>query len=132
MLLGQGESQEIDDIGLANQVWNGLSVDAADSLANLIGRMHMVGPPVPKAVPRHARKTGKLSRQVSGRLYTVGRTVDVVARTHHGDKVAIVRFLEKKHRPLDRRTPLKMARAGSAGADAVINMLRRPEAGFAA
>ena len=68
---------------------------------------------------------------MSERLYEVSRVLDAVSRTYHGDKAAIARFLEKPHRLLGGHTPLGMARSSSAGAEAVINMLRRAEAGFA-
>ena len=68
---------------------------------------------------------------MSERLYEVSRVLDAVSRTYHGDKAAIVRFLEKPHRLLGGYTPLEMAQSSSAGAEAVINMLRRAEAGFA-
>ena len=65
------------------------------------------------------------------RLYEVGRVVDAVSRAYHGDTAAIVRFLNRPHQLLGGRTPLAMAQSSSAGADAVINLVRRADAGFA-
>ncbi len=132
MLLGLKAPQQIDDIGLAERVSNGLRVASAESLASLVGRMHVVGPLIPEATLRRAKKNRKaLSREMSERLYEVSRVLDAVSRTYHGDKAAIARFLEKPHRLLGGHTPLEMAQSSSAGAEAVINMLRRAEAGFA-
>ena len=132
MLLGLKAPQRIDDIGLAERVSNGLSVDSAESLASLVGRMHVVGPLVPEATLRRAKKYRKpLSRKMSERLYEVCRVLDAVSRTYHGDKAAIVRFLERPHRLLGGYTPHEMARSGSAGVEAVVNMLKRAEASFA-
>ena len=132
MLLGLKAAQTIDDVGLAERVSSGLRADSADSLARLVGRMHVVGPLIPEATLRRARKNRKpLSREMSERLYEVSRVVDATSHAYHGDEAAISRFLEKRHRLLGGRTPLQMAQSSSAGAEAVINLLRRAEAGFA-
>ena len=68
---------------------------------------------------------------MSERLYEIGRVVDAVSRAYHGDTPAIVRFLNAPHPLLAGRSPLDMAQSSSAGAEAVINLLRRAEAGFA-
>lgn len=131
MLLGLKATRPIDDIALAERVSSGLSVDSAEALASLIGRTHVVGPLIPEATLRRARKDGKaLSREMSERLYEVSRVVDAVSRTYRGDRAAIARFLEKPHRLLGGLTPLEMAQSSSAGAEAVINMLHRAEASF--
>ncbi len=132
MLLGLKTTRAIDDIGLAEHVSSGLSADSADALVSLIGRAHIVGPLIPEATLRRARKNGKvLSREMSVRLYEVSRVVDAVSRTYQGDRAAIARFLERPHRLLGGRTPLEMTQSSSAGAEAVINMLRRAESSFA-
>ncbi len=132
MLLGLTAPQQIDDFGLAERVSNGLRPASAETLASLIGRMRVVGPLIPEATLRRARKDRKpLSREMSERLYEVSRVLDAVSRTYHGDKAAIVRFLEKPHRLLGRYSPLELARSSSAGVEAVISVLRRAEAGIA-
>ena len=132
MLLGLKAKKPIDDIGLAEHVSKGLRVASAETLAGLIGRVNIVGPLIPEATLRRAKKNRKaLSREMSERLYEVGRVVDVVSRVYHGDQAAIARFLEKPHKLLGGRTPLSMAQSSSAGAEAVINLLRRADAGFA-
>lgn len=76
-----------------------------------------------------ARKA--LSRQLSERLYEVGRVVDAVSRAYHGDRAAIEAFLNRPHPLLEGETPFDMARSNSAGAEAVLNLIRRAEAGVA-
>lgn len=132
LLLGLTSVRPLDDIDLAEHISTGLPVASAEALADLIGRTHIVGPLIPEATLRRAKKSRKaLSREMSERLYEVSRVVDAVSRTYHGDTAAISRFLEKPHRLLGGRIPLAMAQSSSAGAEAVINMLRRAEAGFA-
>lgn len=122
----------LDDVGLADLVSNGLPVRASEALSTMIGRAQVVGPLIPEATLRRAKKDSKpLSREMSERLYEVSRVIDVVSRIYHGDRDAIARFLATPHNLLGGRTPLAMAQSSSAGADAVINLLRRADAGFA-
>ena len=130
-LLGLTSSAALDDIYLADQVSKGLRAASADALSAVLGRASVVGPLIPETTLRRAKKERKpLSREMSERLYEVGRVVDAVGRIYHGDEAAISRFLNRPHRLLGGKSPFEMARSSSAGADAVINMLKRAESGF--
>lgn len=132
LLLGLKNDAPIDDIGLADHVAKGLRVASAEALGAILGRTSVVGPVIPEATLRRARKSRKpLSREMSERLYEVGRVVDAVSKTYHGDSAAISRFLKRPHQMLGGRAPLEMAQSSSAGAEAVINLLRRADSGFA-
>ena len=72
-----------------------------------------------------------LPREHSERLYELSRAVDTVSRAFHGDEGRVAAFLTRPHPLLDGETPFDLARSSSAGADAVLNMLRRAEAGVA-
>ncbi|QYF86563.1 antitoxin Xre/MbcA/ParS toxin-binding domain-containing protein [Brevundimonas sp. PAMC22021] len=131
-LLGLKDGAVLDDIALADQVSRGLKPTSAAALGEVIGMPHVVGQLIPEATLRRARTNRKpLSREMSERLYEVGRVVDAVSRVYHGDTAAIARFLNRPHPLLNGRTPLSMAQSSSAGADAVINLVRRADAGFA-
>ena len=131
-LLGLNDNETMDDVALAERVSQGLKPAAAAALGQVIGMPHVVGKLIPEATLRRARTSRKpLSREMSERLYEVGRVVDAVSRAYHGDTAAIVRFLNRPHQLLGGRTPLAMAQSSSAGADAVINLIRRADAGFA-
>ncbi len=132
MLLDLDGAGTLNDIGLAAQIAKGLRVASAEALGALLGRASVIGPLIPEATLRRARKDRKaLSREMSERLYEVSRVLDVVGRTYHGDADAIERFLGTSHPLLDGASPLDMARSSSAGAEAVINLVRRADAGFA-
>ena len=67
----------LSDVQLARRVSGGLLPRAAMALAEVLGRNRVVGPVVPEATLRRVRKAGKpLSRELSERLYEVGRVVD--------------------------------------------------------
>ena len=120
------------DVQLAQRVSGGLLPQAATALAEAIGRSRVVGPVVPEATLRRVRKAGKpLSRELSERLYEVGRVVDALGRAYHGEADAIDTFLHRPHPLLDGETPFDMARSSSAGTEAVLNLIHRAEAGMA-
>ena len=132
MLLAIDEADILNDVQLARIVSGGLLPASAIALAEVLGRNRVVGPVVPEATLRRVRKAGKaLSRQLSERLYEVGRVVDAVSRAYHGDRDAIEAFLNRPHPLLDGETPFDMARSSSAGTEAVLNLIRRAEAGTA-
>ena len=131
-LLAIDEPDALSDVDLARRISRGLLPLAAATLAEVLGRNRVVGPVVPEATLRRARRARKpLSRELSERLYEVGRVVDAVGRAYHGDRDAIDMFLNRPHPLLDGETPFDMARSSSAGADAVLNLIRRAEAGMA-
>lgn len=131
-LLAMDRPDLLSDVQLARRVSEGLAPRAAVALAEVLGRKRVVGPVVPEATLRRVRKAGKaLSRELSERLYEVGRVVDAVSRAYHGDREAIDTFLNRPHPMLEGETPFDMARSSSAGTEAVLNLIRRAEAGIA-
>ena len=128
------EGPEMDgEVQLALRVARGLRPRSANALAKLLGTHRVIGPVIPEATLRRARKARKtLSREHSERLYEMGRVVDAVCRVYRGDRRAIEAFLGRRHPLLEGETPLDLARSGSAGADAVLNLIRRAEAGMVA
>ena len=131
-LLAIDEADFVGDVQLARIVSDGLLPASAIALASVLGRNRVVGPLIPEATLRRARKARRaLSRQLSERLYEVGRLVDAVSRAYHGDRDAIDAFLNRPHPLLDGDTPFDMARSSSAGTEAALNLIRRAEAGVA-
>ena len=131
-LLAIDQPDLLGDVQLARRVSGGLAPRAAVALAEVLGRKRVVGPVVPEATLRRVRKARKpLSRELSERLYEMGRVVDAVSRAYHGDRDAIDTFLNRPHPLLEGETPFDMARSSSAGMEAVLNLIRRAEAGIA-
>ena len=131
-LLAIDQPDLLSDVQLARRVSGGLAPRAAMALAEALGRKRVVGLVIPEATLRRVRKAGKpLSRDLSERLYEVGRVVDAVSRACHGDRETIDTFLSRPHPLLEGETPFDLARSSSAGAEAVLNLIRRAEAGVA-
>lgn len=121
-----------NEVQLALSVSNGLLPRSAQALARLLGANRVIGPMIPEATLRRARKAGKpLSRVHSKRLYEVGRVVDAVSCAYRGDRNAIEVFLDRANPLLEGNTPLDLARSSSAGAEAVLSLIRRAQAGVA-
>ena len=119
----------MSDLQLAKCIANGLHPRAVFALSEVLGRNRVVGGIVPEATLRRVRKAGKhLSKDHSERLYEVGRVVDAVSLVYHGDRDAIDLFLHRGHPLLDGAAPFDMARSSSAGAEAVLNLIRRLQA----
>ena len=131
MLLAIDEPDLLSDVQLARRVSGGLLPKSAMALAGVLGRNRVVGPVIPEATLRRVRKAGRaLSRQLSERLYELGRVIDAVSRAYHGDQKALDAFLNAPHPLLEGDTPLEMAQSSSAGTEAVLNLVRRAEAGM--
>lgn len=127
-----GVSDLVSDLDLADRVAAGLKPGSADALAKVLGANAVVGRIVPEATLRRARKQHRpLSREMSERLYEVGRVVDTLERLYRGDRPRMLRFLNTPHPLLDNRDPLSVGRSSSAGADLVLDLLHRADAGFA-
>lgn len=130
-LLAIDGPETVSDVQLARFVTDGLFPKAALALSEVLGRNRVVGSVIPEATFRRARKTRKtLSRDHSARLYCVARVVDALGRAYHGDQEAVNAFLNRPHPLLDGETPFDMARSSSAGAEAVLNLIRRAQAGI--
>ena len=127
------DPEPASEVQLALRISKGLRPHSANALAKLLGANLVIGPVIPEATLRRAHKAGKaLSREHSERLYEVGRVIDAVSRAYHGERGAIEAFLGRRHPLLQGRTPFDLARSSSAGAEAVLNLVRRAEAGMVA
>ena len=133
MLLAIDEAGMLSDVQLARIVAGGLLPASAIALAEVLGRSRVVGPVVPEATLRRARRARKaLSRQISERLYEIGRVVDAVSRAYHGDADAIEAFLEPTTSVAGRRDAVRHgALQFGRRTEAVLNLIRRAQAGAA-
>lgn len=74
--------------------------------------------------------TKRVSKETSENLYAVWK-VAVETRKIYGDDVEkSKRFLNKQHPMLDGKSPLQLALSSSAGADMVVDLLKRIRAGL--
>ena len=131
-LLGLGDAARVDDVSLARRIRAGLPTSVISALEQILGARRATGRLASEAtLRRHKRRRTPLSRRHSERAYELGRVVDAVARAYRGDVARIEAFLTRPHPLLDGESPLDMATSCSAGADSVLRLVRRAEAGVA-
>jgi len=130
-LLALEGTPDLDDVGLARRISQGLTPKSALALDKMLRTVLRIdGELIPEATLRRAVKGARrLSRDHSERLYEIGRVVDAASRLFRGDRDSIRTFLTRAHPMLEGESPIAMARSGSAGCTAVLNVIRRAEAG---
>jgi putative toxin-antitoxin system antitoxin component (TIGR02293 family) len=133
-LFGLKERAQRSDLAFADEIAEGLPVKAAYALEpvlKLVGRdaLYRV---ISESTLRRARNgANKLTREPSERLYELARVIDQAAKTFRGDEERVARFLNRPNPILEGRTPFDVAKASSAGADLVVKLLRKADAGVA-
>ena len=132
-LLAIDGPESLSEVQLARRVSRGLPPESVLGLSEALGRKWIVGPIVPEASLRRARNSNRpLSRELSERMYEMGQIVDALRMAYRGNHDAINNFLHRPHVLLKGDTPFDLARSSSAGAQAVLNLIRRAEAGVPA
>ncbi len=131
-LLDLDEPHHLDELTFAGMIAEGLPVSAVTALGDIVGRARIEGRVASEATLHRCRRRGRaLSRTHSERVYGVVRVLDAVGTAFHGDVPRIHDFLVRPHPLLGGETPLDLALTSAAGADAVLNLVWRAEAGVA-
>ena len=121
-----------DEMALARRVGAGLPVSSVEGLVHRFGREAIIGPMLSASTWDRIRKAGKpLSRDHSDRVYMLSRVIDAAARAYGDDAERLKAFLTRRHPLLEGEAPFAVASASAAGADAVLTLLARAEAGVA-
>lgn len=133
MMLGIPRPKTVDDLSLAKKVANGLPLRSVDAMRRLVDgfEKNAIYGVVSEPTLRRARERNALTPVSSERLYEFSRVLDRAARVFHGDEGRVRRFMMRPHPLLGGETPFDLARASSAGAQAVIRLLEEAEAGVA-
>jgi putative toxin-antitoxin system antitoxin component (TIGR02293 family) len=85
----------------------------------------------PKSTYRRRVKTRTLSKEESERLFAVSKVFALVLQIYHRDTELAAQFLTKSHPLLGGRSPLDLAIESNAGADFVLKLMNKIEAGVA-
>ena len=131
-LLGVEDSGGDPRLRLVDAIVAGLAVSALDDVARAVapddaGFKFRISP---RATLERRRRSGRLSSEESDRLARVA-AVWSLAREVFGAPETARRFLSTPHAMLEGRSPLDVALAAGAGANAVINILGRAAYGAA-
>ncbi len=125
----------IDDVGLVALVETGLPISTAVTIARKLdpkGAYLEVYDLIPKATYYRRKKLKKpLTKDQSEMIYALSKVFSEAIRHYHDDKESASLFLSRKHPLLGGRSPLDVARESTAGADLVMDLFARAEAGVA-
>lgn len=133
-LFGLRDEAGRSDLAFADRVAQGLPVKAAyalEPILRMVGRDALYRIVSESTLRRAKNAKTTLTREPSERIYELARVIDQAAKTFRGDEAAVARFLNRPNPVLDGRTPFDVARASSAGADLVVKVLRKADAGVA-
>lgn len=132
--MGLPRWKDVDDLALVEQVTRGLPARTADVVVNRIdphGRFVKVIDIIPKTT-LHRRKGGALTQDESERLLMLSRVFAEALRLYRGDTERAATFLVQDHPMLGNRSPIALAKHSMAGAELVLKLMARADAGIAA
>lgn len=133
--MGLREWRTIDDLRLVKRVESGLPVSTAQAIARRIdptGAHLEVYDLIPKATYYRRKEQKKpLSKDQSEKIFALTKVFAETLRQYHDDHESASLFLSREHPLLEGRTPLDVARESTAGADLVLKLLDKAEAGIA-
>jgi putative toxin-antitoxin system antitoxin component (TIGR02293 family) len=134
--MGLRRWSEIDDLGLVEAVRKGLPVKTAQAVAQKIdpdGRYLKSTDIIPKSTLHRRQKSQQpLSKDESERVFALSKVLSEALRLYGGDAERCAHFMIRKHPMLGNRTPLDLTIESIAGADLVLKLLAKADAGVAA
>jgi len=127
--------QTFNDIKLVDRIATGLPISSADNIVRKLdpdGNFLHVFDFIPKAT-YYRRKDQKkpLTKDQSELVFALSKVFSETLRHYHNDSSSAALFLKRKHPILDNRSPFEVASESTAGADLVLKLLARAEAGVA-
>jgi putative toxin-antitoxin system antitoxin component (TIGR02293 family) len=131
-----GLPRGLSDIQLVERVERGFPAKTADKMVRRLdpkGRYLQVTDIIPKSTyHRRVKANQALTKDESEKILALAKVFVEVLRQYHEDTTLAANFLVRKHPMLGGRTPLAVANGSTAGADLVLKILARADAGVAA
>lgn len=134
MFLGLPNWRKIDDIGLVDSVRKGFPAGTARNVAERIdpdGHFVKATDIIPKSTLSR-RKDKPLTKDESEKILALSRVFAETQRIYHCDPKLVALFLMRGHPMLGGRSPIEFAKESIAGADLVLKLLAKADAGIAA
>ena len=136
MFLGLPGGKRMNDLALVERVEKGFPASTATIIAKKVdptGQFLQVRDFIPKSTyHRRLKKMQALTKDESARFFALARVFVEALLQYHDDSKLAAQFLVREHPMLAGRTPLDVAKESTAGADLVLKLLARAEAGVAA
>ena len=131
--MGLSRWETVDDLALVGLVRNGFPARTATTVAKRIdpdGRFVKATDIVPKST-LHRRKDKALTQDESEKILALSRVFSEALRLYHGDSKKVAHFLLREHAMLGGRSPIDLAKESIAGADLVLKLMAKADAGIA-
>jgi putative toxin-antitoxin system antitoxin component (TIGR02293 family) len=131
--MGLADWAKVDDLGLVERVAKGFPVKTATVVIERIdpeGKFVRATDIIPKST-LHRRKHA-LTKDESEKIWALSKVFFEVLRIYHDDAGRAARFMIQEHPMLGGRTPIDLAKESIAGADLVLKLLAKADAGVAA
>ena len=136
MFLGLPGGKRMNDLALVERVEKGFPASTATIIAKKVdptGQFLQVRDFIPKSTyHRRLKKMQALTKDESAKILALARVFVEALLQYHDESKLAVQFLVREHPMLAGRTPLDVAKESTAGADLVLKLLARAEAGVAA
>ncbi len=133
--MGLRNWRQVNDMALVEKVETGLPVTAADKIVQRIdpkGLYINVYDIIPKATYYRRKESGSpLTKDQSEKVLALSRVFATIMRLYGDDTNSAAMFLTKAHPMLAGRSPLDVANSSTTGADLVLDLLARADAGVA-
>lgn len=130
-----GLREGLSDIELVERVERGFPTKTANTIVRRLdpeGRYLQVTDIIPKSTyHRRVKAKQALTKDESEKVLALARVFVEVLRQYRGDTLLAAHFLARKHPMLGGRTPLDVAKDSTAGADLVLKILAKADAGVA-
>jgi putative toxin-antitoxin system antitoxin component (TIGR02293 family) len=134
--LGLPKARKMSDLTLVERVERGFPPNTASIIVRRVdpkGQFLQVSHIIPKSTyHRRVKNMQALTKDESAKILALARVFVQVLRQYHGDSRLAGHFLLREHAMLGGRTPIDVAKESTAGADLVLKLLARAEAGVAA
>ncbi len=133
--MGLKNWKRVNDIELVETVEEGLPVATAQTIVRKIdprGQFVDVHQIIPKATFYRKKESNQaLTRDQSEKVLGLSKVFVEVLRIYKGDTEKAAMFLTNKHPLLGNRSPMDLSISSTAGADLVLDLLSRADAGVA-
>lgn len=131
--IGLSDWAKVDDLGLVERIAKGFPVKTATVVMERIdplGKFVRATDIIPKST-LHRRKHA-LTKDESEKVWALSKVFYEVLRVYHDDAGRAARFMIQEHPMLGGRTPIDLAKESIAGAELVLKLLAKADAGVAA
>lgn len=130
--MGLTNWKAVDDLALIDRVRDGLPVKTVETVAARIdpdGRLFGPTDIIPKSTWHRRKAKQSLTQDESEKVLAFSRVFTEALRLYHDDARKVVQFMLGKHPMLGNRSPLELVIGSMAGADLVLKLMARADAG---